>query len=252
MNPLRRRLLSCLLLGAAVHRPGWAAVGTAPALMLAAVYRPGVPLADYWVSEKYDGVRGYWDGRQLLTRGGEVIAAPAWFTQGWPAEPMDGELWAGRGRFAQAASTVRRQVPDDEAWRAMRFMVFDLPANYAKKTMPKVSVVALDELIKAIQNLDASAFTKGGKGQMPFELTQVANIEVFAMYVVSALVIGPCGFNKKLHRGLSIRDVFVGTHFGFQQACWECKDAVQNITGVASDWPDKKDSDWVPVRVQQP
>ena len=28
-----------------------------PPLMLANVYHPGVQLADYWVSEKYDGVR---------------------------------------------------------------------------------------------------------------------------------------------------------------------------------------------------
>lgn len=129
MNPIRRRLLLGLTLGAIVQQPAAAAAGKASPLMLAGVYRPGVPLADYWVSEKYDGVRGYWDGRQLLTRGGEPIAAPAWFTQGWPAEPMDGELWAGHGRFEQAASTVRRQVPHDEAWRAMRFMVFDLPAH---------------------------------------------------------------------------------------------------------------------------
>ena len=105
----------------------WAA--DAPALLLANVYRPGMPLADYWVSEKYDGVRGYWDGRSLRTRGGEMVAAPAWFTAGWPATPMDGELWAGRGRFAHAQSTTRQQQPDDAAWRQMRFMVFDLPAH---------------------------------------------------------------------------------------------------------------------------
>ena len=52
----------------------------APPLMLAKVYRNGVSLPEYWVSEKYDGVRGYWDGQRLLTRGGEAIAAPAWFT----------------------------------------------------------------------------------------------------------------------------------------------------------------------------
>lgn len=39
-----------------------------PALMLANVYRPGVALAHYWVSEKYDGVRGFRDGQKLLTR----------------------------------------------------------------------------------------------------------------------------------------------------------------------------------------
>ena len=101
----------------------------APALLLANVYRPGMRLADYWVSEKYDGVRGYWDGHTLRTRGGETVAAPAWFTAGWPNTPMDGELWAGRGRFSHAQSTVRQQQPDDAAWREMRFMVFDLPAH---------------------------------------------------------------------------------------------------------------------------
>ncbi|MGV8804097.1 MAG: DNA ligase [Polaromonas sp.] len=102
---------------------------SAPPLMLANVYRPGVVLADYWVSEKYDGVRGYWDGQTLWTRGGERVAAPAWFTAGWPSVPLDGELWAGYGQFSKAVSTVRQQIPSDDAWRAMRFMVFDLPAQ---------------------------------------------------------------------------------------------------------------------------
>ncbi|MEJ7687606.1 MAG: hypothetical protein WKG52_11775 [Variovorax sp.] len=101
----------------------------APPLMLAAVYRRGVPLDDYWISEKYDGVRGYWDGQQLWTRGGERVIAPAWFTAPLPAVPLDGELWAGRDRFALAVSTVRSQTPSDAAWREMRFMVFDLPAQ---------------------------------------------------------------------------------------------------------------------------
>jgi DNA ligase-1 len=57
------------------------------------------------------------------------VAAPAWFTAGWPATPLDGELWAGRGRFAHAQSTTRQQQPDDTAWRGMRFMVFDLPSH---------------------------------------------------------------------------------------------------------------------------
>ena len=101
----------------------------APALMLAKVYHPGIDLSDYWVSEKYDGLRGYWDGQQLFTRGGERVQAPAWFTAGWPNMAMDGELWAGRGQFAKVTSTVRRQVPQDAAWRGIQFMVFDLPAH---------------------------------------------------------------------------------------------------------------------------
>jgi len=100
-----------------------------PPVMLANVYRSDTPLADYLVSEKLDGVRGYWDGEKLLTRGGERIEAPGWFITGWPDFPMDGELWVGRGKFASAVSIVRQRTPDDAAWRTLRFMVFDLPAH---------------------------------------------------------------------------------------------------------------------------
>jgi len=123
----RRRLL---LLGPALALAPFTLLhAAAPALMLADIYRRGMPLADYWVSEKYDGMRGYWDGKQLWTRGGERVAAPAWFTAPLPAVPMDGELWAGRGRFAETVSTVRDQTPDEAAWHNIRFMVFDLPAQ---------------------------------------------------------------------------------------------------------------------------
>lgn len=122
----RHFLLACASLAGASVPPAFAA---APALMLAEVYRAGMPLDGYWVSEKYDGVRGYWDGKQLWTRGGERVMAPAWFTAPLPATPLDGELWAGRGHFNLAVSTVRSQTPNDAAWREMRFMVFDLPAQ---------------------------------------------------------------------------------------------------------------------------
>ena len=127
----RRRAFTLLALAAwGISVSGAAtAAADAPALLLASVYRPGLDLQGYWVSEKYDGLRGYWDGQRLRTRGGEPITPPAWFTAGWPDTALDGELWAGRGRFAQAQSTVRQASAGDGAWRQMRFMVFDLPAH---------------------------------------------------------------------------------------------------------------------------
>lgn len=115
-----------------------------PPLMLADVYRRGVSLDGFWVSEKYDGVRGYWDGKQLWTRGGEHVVAPAWFTAPLPRTALDGELWAGRGQFERALSTVRSQTPSDAAWREMRFMVFDLPAQ------PGIFDARLDALKKLL------------------------------------------------------------------------------------------------------
>lgn len=123
------------------------AAGSAPPLMLAKVYQPGVALADYWVSEKYDGIRGYWDGRQLLTRGGLRIAVPDWFVANWPATAMDGELWAGKGQFQKVLSTASQQSPDDAAWKGLRFMVFDLPAHGGRFTD---RIPALNALVNQI------------------------------------------------------------------------------------------------------
>jgi DNA ligase-1 len=79
------------------------------------------------VSEKLDGVRARWDGEALRLRNGERIAAPAWFTAALPAQLLDGELWMARGRFDALSGLVRRQQPDEADWRAVRYMLFELP-----------------------------------------------------------------------------------------------------------------------------
>jgi DNA ligase-1 len=121
-------LLSCLLPGLLALPPP-APAATPPRVMLATVYHAGIDVADYYVSEKLDGVRGHWDGHRLYTRSGLAIESPAWFTAHWPAQPMDGELWIGRGRCEDASALVRAGAGDDGAWREARFMVFDLPAD---------------------------------------------------------------------------------------------------------------------------
>jgi len=118
-------VLLCFLLFA----PAPTAGAQPPPLMLATDYEAGVPVAEYWVSEKLDGVRGRWDGRVLWTRGGHRIDVPAWFIAGWPAVALDGELWMGRGRFEEVSGLIRARRPDDDAWRQVRFMVFDLPGH---------------------------------------------------------------------------------------------------------------------------
>ena len=44
-----------------------------------------------------------------------------------PDHPLDGELWLGRGTFDELSGIVRRQSPDDAAWRRVRYMIFELP-----------------------------------------------------------------------------------------------------------------------------
>ena len=98
-----------------------------PALLLAEVYRSGIDPADYLVSEKLDGIRAIWDGRTLRFRSGNELKAPAWFVQALPRTPLDGELWAGRGRFERLSAIVRKIEPVDEEWREVRYMIFELP-----------------------------------------------------------------------------------------------------------------------------
>lgn len=115
-----------LLLGLAHGLPVLAAE-TPPELLLAREAKPGLSPAGYLVSEKFDGVRALWDGRRLRLRGGGEVRAPGWFTASLPSQPLDGELWLGRGRFDELSALVRREQPAEADWREVRYLVFELP-----------------------------------------------------------------------------------------------------------------------------
>lgn len=106
-----------------------------PALQLAKTYQAvtaqkELNLEEYWVSEKLDGVRAYWDGKGLMSRGGNPIHAPSWFVAGLPKDVvMDGELWIARGKFELVSGTVRKNQPDDSEWKLVSYCIFDLPKH---------------------------------------------------------------------------------------------------------------------------
>ncbi|WP_430462985.1 DNA ligase [Thalassolituus sp. LLYu03] len=122
-------LIVMALLVLALLWPHWSQATTqaAPALMLAKTYQQGVDVTQYFVSEKLDGIRAYWDGHRLLTRSGRVIPAPAWFLTALPNTPLDGELWSGRGQFGWISGVLNRKTQRDVDWQKIRYMVFDLP-----------------------------------------------------------------------------------------------------------------------------
>lgn len=122
-SALARRPVFLLLMLFALHASGV----EPPALLLAENWRGGLDVTQYLVSEKYDGVRAYWDGQRLWTRTGHPVRPPAWFTAALPPIPLDGELWLGRGRFEETAATLRRETPREEDWRQMRYQIFELP-----------------------------------------------------------------------------------------------------------------------------
>lgn len=130
-------------------------------------------IGGWFVSEKLDGMRAFWDGgvsrdkfcsevpwantqkdhikknppvaTGLWSRGGKVIHAPDWFLNNLPNHPADGELYAGPGLFQQVMTIVKGDRPD-ERWRDIRFCCFGLPAYttvFADGIIDKINVTLL-------------------------------------------------------------------------------------------------------------
>jgi DNA ligase-1 len=126
MQPIFRvsLLALCLLLAPLAQAQS---SDTTPRALLANVANINIDPAPYLISEKYDGVRALWDGKALRSRAGNVIAAPAWFIARLPARPLDGELWMARGQFEKLSGAVRKTTPQDDEWRQIKYMIFELP-----------------------------------------------------------------------------------------------------------------------------
>ncbi len=107
--------------------PGAEGEAEGPPVLLAQPWDGVADLAGWWMSEKLDGLRAYWDGQKFVSRLGNTYQAPAWFTAGLPAVPLDGELWGGRKRFQRTVSIVRR-TDAGAGWKEISYVVFDAPA----------------------------------------------------------------------------------------------------------------------------
>jgi DNA ligase-1 len=90
-------------------------------------------------------------------------------------------VWAGHGRFTRAASAAARDLPDEGAWRTLRYMVFDLPAEpgsfdtrmaQLRRALPRghatLQAVAQHEATSesALQALLHDTVQRGGEGLM--------------------------------------------------------------------------------------
>lgn len=93
-------------------------------LMLVGTYQ-GQNLTGWVMSEKLDGVRGFWDGKTLLTRQYQLLNPPTYFIQDFPPFAIDGELFSQRNRFAEISGIVR--AIEDKGWHKLKLYVFDVP-----------------------------------------------------------------------------------------------------------------------------
>ncbi|MGL1955883.1 MAG: DNA ligase [Colwellia sp.] len=133
-------------------------------------------IAQYWVSEKLDGMRGFWNGQQLLTRKGHIIHTPEWFTKNWPKDFLDGELWLGRDKFQALISCVRKQKINEYCWQNVRFMIFDMPNHSG----------TFNERIKQMQQLSEQTTSPYLKMIKQFKLANLTALNTTLESVISA------------------------------------------------------------------
>ncbi len=145
-----------------------------PHLLLLKTYKDQ-NISGWVMSEKLDGIRAYWDGKHLISRGGNIIHTPKWFTKNYPPFEIDGELWTKRKDFENISSIVRDKVPSDK-WREITHNIFEVP--HAKgglfkrlskvkpyegkviKIIPQVKIKDKAHLEKFLKGIEA----KGGEG----------------------------------------------------------------------------------------
>lgn len=88
----------------------------------------------WFMSEKLDGIRCIFYNNHLYSRTAHTIHAPAWFIEnisksleGSSVKMLDGELYTKRNDFQCICSIVKKDVPIDEEWKDIKYMIFDLP-----------------------------------------------------------------------------------------------------------------------------
>jgi DNA ligase-1 len=148
---------------------------TVPNLLLAHPWDNSADLTGWWMSEKLDGVRAWWDGRKFLSRQGNIYHAPAWFTAGLPSVPLDGELWLDRKAFQRTVSIVRRHH-QSEHWRQISFVIFDAPAASGSFEVRQKSLVEMfdQSFLSYARVLEQDRC--GGIGHLQTELARVESL----------------------------------------------------------------------------
>ncbi|ETL83378.1 hypothetical protein L917_16668 [Phytophthora nicotianae] len=108
---------------------------TAPKVLLAKKWeREKDDPVGWWISEKLDGVRAFWDSSKkiFLSRLGNEYPAPSWFTTGFPEDvDLDGELFGGRGAFQFTVGIAKTQ--GSKQWEKLVYKVFDAPSLKTQK-----------------------------------------------------------------------------------------------------------------------
>jgi DNA ligase-1 len=109
----------------------------------------GHDVTGWYMQEKLDGCRAYWDGATMWTRNGNAVAIPALWRELLPKQQLDGEIWCGRGNFTQARLATQYGKFEPNALYA----IYDAPAvrgDYAQRMTKAVEFIQGRTFLQAV------------------------------------------------------------------------------------------------------
>jgi len=128
---------------------------------------PKAPIG-WYVSEKYDGYRAIWNGKEFVSRNGNIFVTPQWFKDWFPNdEALDGELFMGRNSF-EKHGLLRKKYANDSVWKKanVNFQIFDSPTIKGD----------FEERQLKIKKIINSSCKKKGVGKCPLKYTKQTKI----------------------------------------------------------------------------
>ena len=193
----------------------------------AKIYKQEHNIIGWYMSEKLDGIRAYWNGHNLLSKNGNIINAPKYFTKNFPKFSLDGELWTTRNDFENIQSIVLDKKPSIK-WKEITYNIFEAPnikgnfiqrLTYAKNHFKKSKniYVKFIKQIKCKNSDDLDIFLekiillKGEgviikKGDLAYQEGRSSNIlKVKKFFDAEGLVIGVNYNKKKKMKSLKIK-----------------------------------------------
>lgn len=147
-----------------------------------------IDISNYFVSEKFDGIRALWDGKNMFSKRGKIIAIPRCFAEKLAplalqnGEFVEGELWIDYGDFEGISSVILRKNPSCEDFQKVKYLIFnahlgessDFLANLTKiknvldsQNVPQnIQVIAQHKFAtqKELDDFFNAVVAKGGEG----------------------------------------------------------------------------------------
>jgi DNA ligase 1 len=100
-------------------------------VLLPSFYFSGASVSDWWIGEKFDGIRAIWNPikSSLFSKTGRDIKLNELVNHCMPRMFMDSEVWYGRNQFSETIRIIHSLSLEDINWTKFRLVVFDCPHN---------------------------------------------------------------------------------------------------------------------------